>query len=93
MIASITSPSSCEAVRTSTRVSGAIVAICLIASTPLIPGMFRSMTTTSGASGPDLGERLGAGPRLADHVDLLRFEQRPQSLPVQVVVIDEQDSW
>ena len=34
-----------------------------------------------------------AGPRLADHVDLLRFEQGPQPLPEQVVVVDEQDSW
>src|ERR687886_85951 len=45
----MTSLSWSEMVRTTTRVSGASVEICRVASTPVMPGMFRSITTTSGA--------------------------------------------
>src|ERR687885_2510701 len=45
----MTSESWSEIVRTTTRVSGASEEICRVASTPLMPGMFRSITTTSGA--------------------------------------------
>src|SRR5690242_10342447 len=48
-MASITSASSSEIVSTRTRVSGATAVMCRVASTPPISGMFRSMTTTSGA--------------------------------------------
>ena len=46
--------------------SGAIIVICRVASTPPIPGMFRSITTTSGAVSRISVERLGAGLGLAD---------------------------
>ena len=40
----------------------------------------------------NLHERLGSGLRLADDVDALLFEQRPEPGAEQVVVVDEQDS-
>jgi hypothetical protein len=48
--------------------------IFFVASTPVMPGMFRSMTTTSaGAPGRSAARRRGGC--LADHVDALLLEQ------------------
>src|SRR6266545_2908701 len=52
MTAAMTSSSSAEIVRTTTLVSGATPASFRVVSTPVSPGMFRSMITTSGASSP-----------------------------------------
>ena len=92
MTASITSASSTEIVSTTTRVSGAIAVICRVASTPVMPGMFRSMTTTSGASSRDEPQRRLAVRRLADDLDALLLEQVAQPGPEEVVVVHEQDA-
>ena len=57
------------------RVSGAIDEICRVASTPLIPGMFRSMTTTSGASSRTARNASVPFAAFADHLNALLLEQ------------------
>ena len=52
--------------------------------------MFRSMTTTSGASSRDEPHRRLAVRRLADHVDALLVEQVREAGAKEVVVVDEQ---
>ena len=66
-----------------------MAAIWRVASTPVMPGMFRSMTTTSGASSRTAAPRLAVR-GLADHVDALLLEQVAETGPEQVVVVDEQ---
>ena len=70
-----------------------IAAIWRVASTPFMPGMFRSMTTTSGASSRTSGARpapLAASPTICD---ALLLEQGPQAGPEEVVVVDEQHAY
>ena len=72
--------------------SGAIWEICCVASTPAMPGMFRSISTTSGATLTDDLERLGAVCRLADDLNALLFEQVAQPRPKQAVIVDDEDA-
>ena len=65
--------------------------ICRVASTPPIPGMFRSITTTSGTVSRISVERLGARLGLAADVDALPLEQRAQAGAEEVVVVDQED--
>ena len=86
----MTSASWSEIVRTITLVSGDWAVMCFVASTPLIFGMFRSMTTTSGASLADELHRLEAVRRLAEHQDaLLLLQQVAQPGPEEVVVVHQ----
>ena len=55
-----------------------------------MPGMFRSMTTTSGASSRTSLHGLRAGRGLADDLDALLLEQVAEPRPEQVVVVDDQ---
>ena len=75
---------------TSTRVSGAIIVIWRVASTPLIPGMFEVHDDDVGRDLADGGERLGPGLGLADDVDALLLEQRSQARAEEVVVVDQE---
>ena len=52
--------------------------------------MFRSMTTTSGASSRDELDRLRAVRRLADDLHALLLEQVAEPGAEEVVVVDEQ---
>ena len=70
--------------------SGAIAEMWRVASTPPMPGMFRSMTTTSGCDLADGAHRLGAGRRLADDLHALLLEQVAQACAEQIVVVDDQ---
>ncbi len=79
-----------EIVSITTRVSGATAEMWRVASTPPIPGMFRSMTTTSGlrsrtsltASAP-----VAASPTSDD---ALLLEQVAEAGAEQIVVVDDQ---
>ena len=72
--------------------SGAIIEIWRVASTPPIPGMFRSITTTSGASSRTARSASVAVVALADDLHALLLEQLAQPRAEQVVVVDEQDA-
>ena len=78
-------------VSTKTRVSGAISAMCRVASTPPIPGMLRSITTTSGELA-DVRDGLGSGGGLTDDLEALLGEEVPQACAEQILVVGEQDA-
>ena len=78
MIASATSAWSSETVSTSTWLAGATVPSCQVASIPEIPGIFRSITTTSGCLlGDQLHPGLAVG-RLTDQLDPASLAAREQ---------------
>ena len=79
-------------VSTTTRVSGARLVTWRVASTPDIPGMFRSITTTSGRELAHHAKRLGPVGSLADDLDGLLLEQVAKTGPKEVVVVHQQDS-
>ena len=85
--ASITSSSSTEIVRTTTRVRAMPVSWRVV-STPVRPGMFRSMTTTSGAS-----RSRGAAPPGRCRPRRLPVGPAPrggcEAAPEEIVVVDE----
>ena len=55
-----------------------------------MPGMCRSITTTSGASSRTRRTASAPWRRLADDLDALLLEQVAQAGPEEVVVVDEQ---
>ena len=65
---------------------------CRVASTPVMPGMFRSITTTSGRELAHHADGLGSVGGLADDLDGLLLEQVAQPGPKQVMVVDQQDA-
>ena len=90
MTASITSSSSTEIVSTTTRVRGAMLETWRVVSTPVSPGIFRSMTTTSGASSPTrrrASRPLSASPTTCRPWPSSRL-LRPRA--EEIVVVDEQ---
>ena len=63
-----------------------------VASTPFIPGMFRSITTTSGAVSRTIWracEPPAASPTISDP---LALEQVSEPGPEQVVIVDQEDA-
>ena len=67
-----------------------MLVIWRVASTPVMPGMFRSITTTSGASSRT--ERIASARRRPRRRSGLLLEEVPQARPEQVVVVDDQDA-
>ena len=54
-----------------------------------MPGIRRSMSTTSGRELRRRGDRLRAVGGLADHLDPAELEDHPQAVPHQVLVVDD----
>ena len=57
-----------------------------------MPGMFRSITTTSGAISRTMFEGLLARRGLADDLHALVFQEVAKTTPEEIVVVDDQDA-
>ena len=88
----MTSLSWSEIVSTSTRVSGAMLVIWRVASTPRHPGHVQVHHDDVRRELADRADRLGARRRLADDLDALLLEQVAKPGSEEVVVVDDQDA-
>ena len=66
--------------------------MCRVASTPSMPGIRTSISTTSGCSRGHELERLASVGGLADHLEVgLGVEDEPEAHAQQLLVVDEDD--